>query len=103
MRSRARRPRSRRTARTATSTSARSESMTAQVESAEARERAYGIWDLPVRVFHWILVLAFVCAYVTHRLGVNYFKYHVWCGYTVLVLVAFRLIWGFIGTRHALF
>ena len=61
------------------------------------------IWDLPVRVFHWVLVLAFIGAYVTHELGVEYFKYHLWCGYTVLVLVAFRIVWGLIGTRHALF
>lgn len=61
------------------------------------------IWDLPVRVFHWVLVLAFIGAYVTHALGVEYFQYHVWCGYTVFVLVAFRILWGLIGTRHALF
>lgn len=61
------------------------------------------VWDLPVRIFHWTLVLAFAGAFVTDRLGVAYFKYHVWCGYTVLVLVAFRLVWGFVGTRHARF
>lgn len=61
------------------------------------------VWDLPVRVFHWALVASIFGAFVTNRLGVSYFKYHVWFGYTVLVLVAFRIIWGFIGTRHALF
>lgn len=70
---------------------------------AEAGERAHAIWDVPVRVFHWVLALAFAGAYVTHELGVEYFEYHLWCGYTVLVLVVFRIIWGFIGTRHALF
>ncbi len=58
---------------------------------------------MPVRVFHWLLVVAFVCAYVTNRLGVTYFRYHLLCGYTVIVLVSFRLIWGFVGTRHARF
>lgn len=61
------------------------------------------VWDLPVRVFHWTLVLSVIVAYVTHLLGVAYFKYHVWSGYTVLVLVAFRLVWGVVGTRHARF
>ncbi len=61
------------------------------------------VWDLPVRIFHWLLVLAVAGAFITDQLGVTYFKYHVWCGYTVLVLIAFRLIWGLVGTRHARF
>jgi cytochrome b len=61
------------------------------------------VWDFPVRVFHWSLVLAFVGAYITHRAGIEYFKYHVWCGYAVIVLLSFRIIWGLVGTRHARF
>ncbi len=61
------------------------------------------VWDLPVRIFHWALVLAFAGAFATDWLGVTYFKYHVWCGYAVIVLVGFRLLWGVIGTRHARF
>ncbi|MET0380189.1 MAG: cytochrome b/b6 domain-containing protein [Spongiibacteraceae bacterium] len=61
------------------------------------------VWDLPVRIFHWTLVLAVAVAYVTHWLGISYFKYHVWSGYVVLVLVTFRLLWGLVGTRHARF
>jgi cytochrome b len=61
------------------------------------------VWDLPVRLFHWLLVLAVGGAWTTHALGVNYFRFHVWCGYSVLVLVAFRLLWGIVGTRHARF
>jgi cytochrome b len=61
------------------------------------------VWDWPVRVFHWVLVLSVLAAYLTHRLGIEYFKYHVWCGYLVIVLVAFRIVWGLIGTRHARF
>jgi cytochrome b len=61
------------------------------------------VWDLPVRIFHWSLVGAFVAAFVTNRLGVSAFKYHVWAGYVVIVLVAFRIVWGLIGTRHARF
>jgi cytochrome b len=36
-------------------------------------------------------------------MGVQYFQYHVLCGYAVIVLVAFRIVWGVIGTRHARF
>jgi cytochrome b len=61
------------------------------------------VWDLPVRITHWLLVLAFVGAYVTNRLGVAYFKYHEWFGYTVIVLVVFRIFWGLWGTFHARF
>jgi len=61
------------------------------------------VWDLPLRIFHWALAISFVGAYVTNRLGVNYFKYHLWFGYTVIVLVVFRILWGIFGTHHAKF
>jgi len=61
------------------------------------------IWDLPVRIFHWLLVILFVAAYATHVLGTNYFIYHLWSGYAILVLVSFRILWGFVGTYHARF
>ena len=61
------------------------------------------VWDLPVRIVHWLLVAALVGAYATHQAGVAYFEYHAWCGYTVVVLSAFRILWGFFGTRHARF
>lgn len=61
------------------------------------------VWDLPVRIFHWLLVLAVTGAYVTNKLGVEYFTYHLWCGYAVVVLVGFRIIWGLVGTYHARF
>jgi cytochrome b len=61
------------------------------------------VWDWPVRLFHWALVFAFVGAFVTNKLGVRYFSYHVWCGYAVIVLVVFRILWGVFGTRHARF
>lgn len=60
------------------------------------------VWDLPVRVFHWALVASFAGAYwlsETERLR----DVHVMFGYTVLGLVAFRLAWGFVGTRYARF
>lgn len=60
------------------------------------------IWDLPVRVFHWALAASFAGAYwlsETERLR----DVHVMFGYTVLGLVAFRIVWGLVGTRYARF
>ena len=61
------------------------------------------VWDLPVRVFHWTLVVSVLGAYITNRLGVPYFKLHVFFGCAVLVAVAFRILWGIMGTEHSLF
>ena len=61
------------------------------------------VWDLPVRIVHWLLVIGIAGSYATHKLGVAYFKYHLWFGYLVVVLAAFRILWGFVGTRHARF
>ena len=66
-------------------------------------EPAVRVWDLPVRIVHWLLVIGIAGSYVTHKLGVTYFKYHLWFGYLVVVLAAFRILWGFVGTRHARF
>lgn len=79
------------------------ESLAGRVGEVETLESERQVWDLPVRIFHWSLAGAFVAAFVTNRLGVAYFKYHVWAGYAVLVLVLFRILWGVFGTRHALF
>lgn len=69
-------------------------------------DRAAGrglVWDLPLRLCHWALALAVSGAFVTHWIGDRAFAVHVWCGYTVLVLVTFRLIWGVFGPAHARF
>ena len=58
------------------------------------------IWDPFVRVFHWGLVGAFVVAYISED---HYLDIHTIAGYTVLTLVALRVLWGFIGSRHARF
>lgn len=60
------------------------------------------VWDVPTRVFHWLLVLSFTGAYVTAE-SERYRDIHVVLGYTVLALLAFRMLWGFFGTRYAQF
>lgn len=61
------------------------------------------VWDLPLRVFHWCLVVSLAGSWTTHELGVQWFEWHVRFGYLTLVLVSFRLAWGCVGPRHARF
>lgn len=68
-----------------------------------AVERQRLVWDLPVRIVHWSLVVCFAGAFITNRLGVAWFDWHVRFGYAVLALVAFRIVWGVVGTKHSRF
>jgi cytochrome b len=61
------------------------------------------VWDWPTRLFHWSLVAAILGAYATNRWGASYFTAHLFFGYATIVLVVFRIVWGFVGTRHARF
>jgi cytochrome b len=60
------------------------------------------VWDLPVRVFHWLLVLCFAGAWLTAE-SEHWRLVHVTLGYTMAALVAFRIVWGLLGTRYARF
>ena len=60
------------------------------------------VWDAPVRVFHWLAVLSFAGAWLTAE-SERWRLLHVTLGYTLAGLVAFRLVWGLVGTRHARF
>ena len=60
------------------------------------------VWDAPVRVFHWLLVLSFAGAYLTAE-SERWRLVHVSLGYTMGGLVAFRILWGLMGTRYARF
>jgi cytochrome b len=63
-------------------------------------QKSIKVWDPLVRLFHWGLVTAFVLAYVSED---DWMTLHVYAGYTIMGLLAVRLIWGFVGPRYARF
>jgi cytochrome b len=61
------------------------------------------VWDLPVRLFHWALVILLVTSYFSGRAGDDWMKLHFWSGYAILTLLLFRIAWGFVGSTTARF
>jgi cytochrome b len=84
-------------------------------EPAETTTRKVKVWDAPVRLFHWALVLLIALSYVTGEIGgfdftmpgtgkmVPNLDVHMWSGLAILALLLFRVIWGFIGSDTAKF
>lgn len=70
---------------------------------AGTEQGARQVWDLPVRLMHWGLVLAVLGSWLTRKLEGDWFAWHIRCGYAVLLIAATRIVWGFVGTRHARF
>jgi cytochrome b len=65
--------------------------------------RIVAVWDLPVRLFHWTLVLLVVISFTTGKLGGNWLAWHFRSGYCILALVLFRIVWGLFGSQTARF
>jgi cytochrome b len=61
------------------------------------------VWDLPTRLFHWVLVLSVVGSFTTGYLGGNAMAWHLRFGYVSFTLLAFRLLWGFCGGHWSRF
>jgi cytochrome b len=60
------------------------------------------IWDIPTRLFHWTLALSFAAAWLTSESD-EWLGVHVFFGYLMLGMVAFRVLWGLVGTHYARF
>jgi cytochrome b len=75
--------------------------------SASAASTDVKAWDWPTRAFHWTLVFCVFNAWASiqfaSRFGDNNLVWHRWNGYTILVLVTFRLLWGLVGSSTARF
>lgn len=61
------------------------------------------VWDLPVRLFHWALVILMVVSFFSGRAAGDWMKLHFWSGYAILALLLFRIAWGFVGSTTARF
>jgi cytochrome b len=59
------------------------------------------VWDLPTRLFHWVVVLLIACSYVTVK--TDHLGWHFLSGYALAALLLFRLAWGFVGSETSRF
>ncbi len=75
----------------------------ARRKSHPPRPRSVFIWDLPTRLFHWILVCLVTLAYVAGNLGGNWMVTHLRAGEAILALILFRVVWGFLGSTPSRF
>ena len=64
-------------------------------------QQPFSLWDIPTRAFHWLIVCCLPLAWLSAEIE-NY-DLHQWIGYTVIVLVLGRIVWGFMGSRHSRF
>ena len=65
------------------------------------QETKVRVWDIPVRLFHWVLASCFIIAWLT--LDNRYLDIHVFVGYLMGGLILFRILWGFIGGHYVCF
>jgi cytochrome b len=72
-------------------------------EHASGKRVKVKVWDLPVRIFHWAIVVLLVFQVVSARIGGDMMAWHVYSGYAALILIVFRVLWGFFGSTHSRF
>lgn len=73
------------------------------VSSATSSPARISVWDMPVRLFHWLLVATILIAFLSSEEESLLAPWHVPAGWVAAVLVTFRLVWGFVGGEHARF
>ena len=64
---------------------------------------AVRVWDLPTRVFHWLLAACVVASVISAKIGGNAMLWHFRLGYVVFALLGFRILWGLVGGRWSRF
>jgi len=68
-----------------------------------ANESSTRVWDLPTRLFHWALVSLIALQFATAEFGFLSMEWHYRFGYATLILVVFRVLWGFAGSQTSRF
>ncbi|HTX25211.1 MAG TPA: cytochrome b/b6 domain-containing protein [Steroidobacteraceae bacterium] len=61
------------------------------------------VWDLPLRAFHWLFAASILASWATAEPGSGWMPWHMRLGYWMMGLLTFRILWGFVGPRHARF
>lgn len=61
------------------------------------------VWDLPIRCFHWSLVVLVIISFTTGKIGPTAMVQHEYCAIAILILLVFRLVWGCVGGRTSRF
>lgn len=67
-----------------------------------ASVRSVRVWDGATRLFHWTLVVLIALAYVTRKVNPD-LTWHMRIGYAILILITFRILWGFVGSSTSRF
>ena len=78
------------------------EKMSLNTASSSVNTEKITIWDIPTRIFHWLLFFSVTGAWVT-SFQEWWLIQHIWFGHMVMALVIFRIIWGFVGGQYSLF
>jgi cytochrome b len=65
--------------------------------------RRVRVWDLPTRLFHWLLAACVIASVISAKIGGNAMAWHFRLGYVVLALLVFRVLWGLVGGRWSRF
>lgn len=65
--------------------------------------RRVRVWDLPTRIFHWLLASCVIASVVSAQVGGNAMVWHFRLGYAILTLLAFRVLWGLMGGHWSRF
>lgn len=73
------------------------------MRSPSAETARIRVWDLALRLFHWLLVAAIAVAFLSAEGDSPLNRWHMLSGWVAAVLIAFRLIWGFVGGQHTRF
>ncbi|WP_246449076.1 cytochrome b/b6 domain-containing protein [Paracoccus amoyensis] len=74
-----------------------------RVDMVQDSTKRVRVWDLALRIYHWSLATLVIANWLLGKFGPDVMTLHFWFGYAIIALLAFRLVWGFIGPESARF